>query len=271
MTWARADIILVGLSLIVFLGTLVENIFRLKRESRVEADLSIMKRQVKRKIVSLSIDDSSSGLITKTMDSMRGWVTKKRTVGAERVNPFLEVKQREKKAEVHLRRGEHELAEKYLVEALSFDSTNEEINKKLALLYLNQKKFPKAELIYLRLIEQGSNDATVYSNLGLVLYHEGRLDLAVKSYQKAIELDPKRPARYANIGQIYYQLQDMKNAILFFEQAYQLNKKEVDYMFILAKLYEEISQKEKAKFYYHKILDVDPYNAEAKEGIRALL
>jgi len=271
MSFVRIDLFLILLSVLVALGTGISLFLRFRRESILNKTVSDLKKHLKRRIVHLTLEERKEGVIDKTLASFQGWMSKKRAIGAEKRDASVEARKLLRKAEVYAGRKEYAQAEKYLIEALSLDEHNKEINKKLALIYLKQQKYPKAELVYLRLIEQGSRDSTVYSNLGLVLYHENRLDMAIKAYLKAIEIDPKRAARYANVGQIYYELQDINNAIAYFEQAFKWDNKNIDYMFILAKLYEEKNVKEKAKFFYHKILDIEPYNEEAKEGIRNLL
>lgn len=271
MTALHLDITLALLSFITFISVLGKIGLRTRKERNVEQTVGELKKHLKRRIILLTAEDKTEGILQKTIGSVHEWVSRRRVVGGERREVFLEAKKLQRKADVYIGRGELTQAEKYLIEALSLDETNKEINKKLALLYLKQKKYPKAELIYLKLIELGSRDPTVYSNLGLVLYNEGRLDMAIKAYQKATDLDPKRPMRFANIGQIFYELQDINNAVSHFEKAYALDTKNIDYMFILAKLYEEKNIKEKAKYFYHKILDIEPYNEEAKEGIRNLL
>jgi tetratricopeptide (TPR) repeat protein len=271
MSFVRIDLGLILLSVLVALGTGISTFLRFRRESTLNKTVADFKKHLKRRIVHLTVEEKKEGVIDKTLESFQGWVSKKRVIGAEKKDSSVEARRLLRKAEVYAGRKEYPQAEKYLIEALSLDENNKEINKKLALVYLKQQKYPKAELVYLRLIEQGSHDSTVYSNLGLVLYNENRLDMAIKAYQKAIDIDPKRAARYANVGQIYYELQDINSAILYFEQAFKWDNKNIDYMFILAKLYEEKNVKEKAKFFYHKILDIEPYNEEAKEGIRNLL
>lgn len=270
MTLVRIDILLIIASFCLSIFTALKVWKRSWQEKKVEATVVDLKKKLRRSIVHITVDNASDDIINKTLESSSTWGVKKK-LNEEKEGGFIEAKKLLRKADVHIGRGEYQLAEKYLIEALSLDENNKEINKKLALTYLQQQKYPKAELVYLRLIEHGSRDPAVYGNLGLVLYHEGRLEMAIKAYQKAVELDPKRSARYANIGQIYYEMQDLHNAITYFEKAYIRGTKNIDYMFILAKLYEEKGLKEKAKYFYHKILDIEPYNEEAKEGIKKLL
>lgn len=268
----RIDLTLFVLSILTMAGTIL-NLFRRSRKEKIlQRDLVQYTAKLKRHIFRLTAEERKSSVVEKTVESIQDWMTKKKPIDDKSSHDrMLEAKSLFRKAEVYLGRGDMENAEKYLLQALSIDEGNKDVNKKLAMLYLKQEKYPKAELIYLKLIESGTKDAAVYSNLGLTLYQEGRHDVAIKAYQKAIELDPKRAARYANIGQIYYEVKDIHNAIVYFEQALEMEKKNPDYMFILAKLYEEKNVKEKAKYFYHRILDQDPYNEEAKNGIKNLL
>ncbi len=271
MLLVRIDVGLLLLSCLGALFTFWRALRRSTQEKQLARDLMQYTSKMKRHIFRLTAEERRENPVEKAVESLQDWMKRKKPIDDSRQEKAMEAKNLFRKAEVYQGRGDMETAEKYLVQALAIDETNKDINKKLALLYLKQEKYPKAEFLYLKLVEMGTKDATVYSNLGLTLYRQSRPDMAIKAYQKAIELDPKRPARYANIGQIYYELQDIHNAVVFFEQAAKLEAKNTDYFFILAKLYEELNVKEKAKFFYHKVLDIDPYNKEAKEGIKKLL
>lgn len=161
-------------------------------------------------------------------------------------------------------------AEKILVQILSLKDDHIEANEQLALLYLQTKSYKKSENIYRKLSELSPKDPAVFTNLGLVLFHQNHFKEAVSAYEYALSLDPKHPTRHANIGQVYFVLRDFDQAVQHFKIAIKRAPKSVEFIFMLADTYREMGEYGQAKRMYVSVLDIEPYNAEARDEVERL-
>jgi tetratricopeptide (TPR) repeat protein len=83
-------------------------------------------------------------------------------------------------------------------------------------LYLEEKKYKKAEKVYLKLIESYKENigvSTIYNNIGICYDKQGLFQEAINSYNKAIEINPEEDLAYSNLALLYNEkLKDNVNA-----------------------------------------------------------
>ena len=180
-----------------------------------------------------------------------------------------EAKKAFKQADLHFTKGDYGLAEKFLVQVLSFDNDHLDANLKLGLLYLHQENLPRAEFFFQKLIDL-KESPVYYSNLALTLYQQGRLEEAAKLYEKAIESEGNKPARFVSLAHVYHELGEMEKAMAAFESACRLDPRNLDYWWTVLEYYEKFSKKEDMARVLKKILELDPYNDVAKGKLRLL-
>lgn len=181
----------------------------------------------------------------------------------EKTDKIRKAKRAFKQADVHFTKGDYGLAEKFLLQVLSFDNDHLDANSKLGLLYLHQENLPRAEFFFQKLIDL--KESPVYlSNLALVLYQQKRLEEAAKLYEKAIELDSKRAARFVSLAHVYHELGEMEKALTSFEEASRLEPRNLEYLWVLTDYYEKFSKVDEIVKTLKRILELDPYNDEAK-------
>lgn len=179
----------------------------------------------------------------------------------------VKVQQLLRKAEKALDEQEYGEVEKILIEALTFNPQDEDVNTMLAYVYRKLGKYSKAESIYVHLIEQGSQDPAVFSNLGRVLEEQERFETAVMAYSEALKRDPHNAARHAALGNIYIKQNELRQGIDAYEQALRFDTKNIDYMFVLAEAYTRVDALMQATKYLDLILFHEPYNEKAKEAL----
>lgn len=170
-----------------------------------------------------------------------------------------------KKAEMELKKGNIEDAEKLYIKAIAMDASHVEAHAKLGAIYLNAEQFGKAELIYRKLVVAVSNDPVYFSNLGLALYHEEKYAEAKVFYEKAIELDPSRAGRFYSLSRIDHLLNDMDGAFQNIEKALLLDPGNLDYGLTLVHWQIEKDMYSDAKQVLENILKHWPDNEEAKK------
>lgn len=175
-----------------------------------------------------------------------------------------------KKAELELKRGDLEEAEKLLIQAIAMNPAHLEAHAKLGMIYLNQEQYAKAELFYRKLVLTKSDDPVYFSNLGLALFQQEKYLEAKGFYEKAIELDATRPGRFYSLARINHQLGDFENAFFNIERALILDPSNLDYGLTLAHWYIEKELFTDAKRILETIQTHWPENEEAKELIKKI-
>jgi tetratricopeptide (TPR) repeat protein len=168
-----------------------------------------------------------------------------------------------KQADLHFSKGDYGLAEKHLLNVLSYDNDHLNANLKLGLLYLHQENLPRAEFFFQKLLDL-KESPIYYSNLALTLYQQNRLEEAAKLYERAIELDNKKATRFVSLAHVYNELGEMERALGHFEEALRLDPRNLDYLWSLFEYYEKFTRLEKMALIMKRILELDPYNDTAK-------
>lgn len=168
-----------------------------------------------------------------------------------------------KKGEIRFAKNDLDEAERCFVQIVSLEDTHLEANLYLGLTYLKQKNFPKAEFFFHKLVNL-KKDPIYYSNLGLALYQQGRLLEAAEAYENAVVLDDKRAARFASLAQVYRELNNDEKALNNFERASQKSPRNLDYLWAVLEYYRKLGRLDDVKATAKKILDLDPYNEDAK-------
>jgi tetratricopeptide (TPR) repeat protein len=184
---------------------------------------------------------------------------------ADTIDPKLAVKGDVlfKKAELALKKGDLDGAEKLFIQSISMNPSKVETHARLGSIYLNDQSYSKAELIYRKLIITDPDNPTYYSNLGLALFQQEKFEDARAFYEKAIELDDQRPGRFYSLSRINYQLGDFDNAILNIQKAITLDPENLDYGLTLSHWYFEKNMNTEAKEILEKILKHWPESEEA--------
>jgi tetratricopeptide (TPR) repeat protein len=171
------------------------------------------------------------------------------------------------KADLHTSRKEFAEAEKILIEVLSFNSHNIPALEKLGNIYLEMEYFSKAKIIYEQLIEEFPKNPNVHTNYALSLFYEKEFEKAIEEYEVAKTLDPQNAVRYANLGQIFFAVKNYPLAIEYFAESIKLEPRNQEYLFLLADTFKVSKRFAEAKKWYEKILDISPYDADAKKEI----
>lgn len=181
------------------------------------------------------------------------------------INSFL------KKTELCIVKNDLNEAIKLLISVLAIDEKHHKANETLADLYMTQKQYNKAEMLYRKLIETYPNNPVYYTNLGHCYYNQKQFKNALTAYQDAIRLDQHKPLRYSNLAQSLLALNKIEDAIKNLEIAHKLDKKNTLYLFMLANSHLSYQDPIKAREYTHMILELEPYNNNAKELLKDIL
>lgn len=174
-----------------------------------------------------------------------------------------------KSAEEHLQANRLSDAKKVLHHILSLEPKQVEAEKKIGCILLKEGEDKKAEAIF-RTVLESHEDPVVYSNLGLALFNQKRFEEAVSMYEKAILLDDSRSARFVSLAHVYHEMGETNKALKNFEQAAAREPRNINYLFIISDYYQQKGESLKVRETLDRILDIEPFNEEAKERLSCL-
>lgn len=163
-----------------------------------------------------------------------------------------------------------ESAKNLVIEWLSIDKFNKDLNLELALIYQKEKNYKKSKYIYKELSETYPNDLDILERLAFILALEKEFKSALKVYEKVF-LKNKWNVHVVDIlSNINFEIKDFKKALKYSKIFLREKPRNVDKLTMTWVCLEELDRKDEAIIYYKKILEVQPYNSFAIERVREL-
>lgn len=111
------------------------------------------------------------------------------------------------------------------------------------------------------------NYGDAYHNLANTYRELGDLDKALENYRKATEFNPGLWQSYQNIAAIYFQAKQYDQATTNIQKAIEINPKKINLRNNLGVIYLAKGDKEKAKEIFRQVLQADPTNLFANQGL----
>lgn len=154
-----------------------------------------------------------------------------------------------------------------LEKALEIDPTNIYANLYLGEIYEKQQLFVEARKLYQRMRQQNPTDPIGYTALGRNLLLDHQCALAVAELTRSLELNPGDYHVLYLRGLAYSCLKEHARAIQDLEQAVSRMPNRVQYRLVLAGEYLKVGWRDKAIAEYRRVLELDPANQQAREGL----
>lgn len=123
---------------------------------------------------------------------------------------------------------------------------------------------------YTEAIQIDSNYAEAHNNLGVVRYYNGDFDDATKEFLIAIRLNPTYPEAHNNLGYLYDDQGRYDDAIGEYLKAIDFKNDYLDAYNNLGSTYFNMGSYDDAERVWKKILELFPYNDEAKFHLQRL-
>ena len=114
------------------------------------------------------------------------------------------------------------------------------------------------------------NYRQLYHRRGSAYEQQGNPDLAIKDFSQAIRLDPGDTEALVLRGLTYASRGDFERALMDYDAALAETPDDDLVLVLRGELREELGQTESARADYRRALELDPQNAEAKEGLERL-
>lgn len=168
------------------------------------------------------------------------------------------------------RAGKMQKAEEHFLKALELDPHCPQSYHNLGILQAAQQRTKEAIKNLEKLIELEPDIAEHYCNLGIVYFLEGSFYESELFFSKALDIDHDHPATLFNLGKLLFNLERTDEAISLIERFHNMDDSNTEAMYVLGMCFRKKHDKEKAKFYWEKALDIDPDHRQVRNVLREL-
>jgi Flp pilus assembly protein TadD len=121
------------------------------------------------------------------------------------------------------------------------------------------------------LLESHPDFALVHNDLGVLYYQRGDRDKALHSYEAAARLEPSNTTFQKNLADYYYVEQGrVADALQAYVKVLENDPEDGETLLILGHICVALHKFEDAEHFYNRLLEVEPWNAEARENLDKL-
>lgn len=122
-----------------------------------------------------------------------------------------------------------------------------------------------------RLLARDPGNAVAHNNLGIVRFRQGRLDEAAAHHERAVASDPGNLVYQKNLADLYYTyLGRVDEAIAIYTTLQKQYPKDIELLTALALISKANQLKEQARIFIKKVLELEPWNSDAREFLASL-
>lgn len=117
-------------------------------------------------------------------------------------------------------------------------------------------------------IQRHPEYAPAYNNLGVLHYELGDIEKARGFYQKAIELEGDNKEFLKNLADLYLVEEGkIEEALKLYIKVLEIDNEDVETYLILGNICASMGQFEDARFFYDKVLEIEPWNLTALDNL----
>jgi len=175
-----------------------------------------------------------------------------------------------KRAQINKSRGYYDTARNLIVEGLTIDKDNKELNLELAEVYELEENYVNAQYIYQDMLKIHPDSVDLLKRLWNVFSLQLDLDNSVKAYTMAFEKKRDDTDIVDILADLYFELKNFKKCLKFTKLFLKDKPRDIEKIGMKGYCLEKSSLNQEAIECYEKILEIQPYNMEIKERIAAL-
>ena len=157
-----------------------------------------------------------------------------------------------------------------IVEWLSLDKYNKDLNIELASIYEKEKNYINAEYIYKDLLEVLKVDFEVMKKLWYILVLQNKFEESLNIYEKIHSKKMADDEVIDLLSELTFDMKDYKKALKYTNLFLVWKPRDVNKLFIKAWSLENTWKISDALSIYKRILELQPYNTKAKENLEKL-
>ena len=145
-------------------------------------------------------------------------------------------------------------------ESGALDAESEKVRK-----CLEEGNHEEAIGILKRIVEREPDSAFAHNDLGVVYFLQGNKVEALHCYEQAVRLDPKNLNLQKNLADFYaVESGRVEDGLVIYNQILKADPRDIEALMALAHICMAMEKPESARDFYHKILDIEPWNEEAR-------
>jgi len=172
-----------------------------------------------------------------------------------------------KSAKNKITRWEYSDAKAKIIEWLSIDKFNKQLNILLASIYEKDKDYKKAEFIYKDLIVLNEHDTEIYLKLGFILSIQSKYEVAYEIYKKLNYLDKTNMEAIEMLANIWHHLGNFEDSRIFTKMFLKKNPRNIDLLYLQALNLINLEERKEAIEMLKKVRQIEPYNVKVNELI----
>ena len=167
--------------------------------------------------------------------------------------------------------GWYRKAGQLLEQALQLKPDQNDILVDLGIVYWHEKRFADAQMFFKKAGNQVDGAMASFVNTGNISLYSGNVKAAIAAYRKADRSGEKNPAIQYNLAMAYLAAGNVKKAAHYLDELLMQTPGRIDLLLQRARLAQKLGKDEDAEVAFHRVLENDPYDDNAVEGLVRLL
>ena len=158
-----------------------------------------------------------------------------------------------------------DLAKPLIIEWLSIDKNNRELNLELAAIYQREKNYSNAEYLLLDLLELYKNDVEILKRLWYIYALQWKLENSLKTYEKVFKKKQSDDEVIHLLAELAYSMKKWKKVIKYSTTYLIWKPRDVEKLTMKAEALYETKNLWSCISTYKRILELQPYNKKIEK------
>lgn len=121
------------------------------------------------------------------------------------------------------------------------------------------------------LVTKCPDNAIAHNDLGVLCYNRGDKEKALTHYEKAVQLQPVNTTFQKNLADFtYVEMSRAEDAMRIYVSILENDPEDVETLLSCGRLCVDYKQIDDAKIFYNRVLNIEPWNSDARESLDSL-
>ncbi len=137
---------------------------------------------------------------------------------------------------------------------------------------VQQDRLSEAYLLLEDLVRNNSSNALFHNDLGVLRYRRGDVEGARSAYERSVELQPANKNYRKNLADLYFaELGMVDDAIRIYLELFQQQPRDIETLASLGQISAAVGRPNEAKSFFRRALEIEPWNAEVRAALQAIM
>ena len=133
------------------------------------------------------------------------------------------------------------------------------------------KKDDLAIMALEKLLERYPDFALAHNDLGVLYFNQGEKDKAFDHYRKAAEIQPDNITIQKNLANFYHiEKQQFQEAMELYLKILKMDPEDIETLLAIGDICIAVEEIDKAKTFYNRVLEIEPWNSKAWQVLQAI-